>query len=160
MVHVFPRPLKCPLSLSIGLAHRHLGHFWRNPPLCPYYYLIKSCDIQRAEYAAQARHTSTQTAADERQPLSLWLKRAGSGQTSSLPNNSAPENNSANFRSSWSGPEVKQFNFILWQVDSQRGKWDECSKQDRQIFISRFCRRFLCSQKVPHYDYHHLRQAC
>lgn len=47
MAPAFPRPLKCLLSLNVSLAHRHLGHFpEKYPPLCPHYYLIKSCDIQ------------------------------------------------------------------------------------------------------------------
>lgn len=63
MAPMFPRPLKWLLSLNVSLAHMHLGHFWRNPPPCPHYYLIKSCHIHSAECTAETRHTSTSVAA-------------------------------------------------------------------------------------------------
>lgn len=96
MAPVFPRPLKCPLSLNVSLAHRHLEHFWRNPPLCPHYYLIKSCDVYCAEHAAETWHTSTPTAADKG-VIAIVLdskkraKRKGPQKPPSvcLPNNSA-----------------------------------------------------------------------
>lgn len=63
MAPMFPRPLKCVLSLNVSLAHMHLGHFWRNPPPCPHYYLIKSCHIHSAECTVETRHISTSVAA-------------------------------------------------------------------------------------------------
>lgn len=63
MAPMFPRPLKCLLSLNVSLAHMHLRHFWRNQPPCPHYYLIKSCHIHSAECTAETRHTSTSVAA-------------------------------------------------------------------------------------------------
>lgn len=164
MKPMFPRPLKCPLSFNISLAHRNLGHVWKSPPHCPYDYLIKSCVICFVEYVAEPRQTSKVTAADKLILANVCTVKQSAQQKNRttkpalvcLTNNSTTTKNSHQAKLFWVffGPEVRQFHLISRHVNvEKRGKWDICSKKGWKMFITGFYRRFRSSQIQPNVNY-------